>query len=307
MWRTPERGRRVAAAARDAADLGGLLRFGRLCPLPRVAGGVRGRQRRRRVVVVVALGREHRLRVDGEAEAGIRRRAPAAPLAGPRLLAALEDLDVAVALPQLPRGEGVVRVRVDVRRVAEERAGTAPRPVVGLLADLQIFEGRHGLLPLDAVPDPRADRADLGGELGVAPARYNVVARMRRGFAVVVEAAPPEAPKQLRRVLQPVRLADVLVVQVPLRVGADLRDVAVDGQTAVRAPARPRAQEQDVGRQNRLRRALAGPLRRGAQSLGLLRLGPDRHVPHGRRRRRKRWPMRRGAAAGPNAASQTTA
>mmetsp|Transcript_20792 Transcript_20792/g.57841 ORF Transcript_20792/g.57841 Transcript_20792/m.57841 type:complete len:215 (-) Transcript_20792:119-763(-) len=179
-----------------------------------------------------------------------------------------------MTLPDLTRPEPIEVVSVHVGCEGEE----APRNILHFVRPHRRGQGakarglsaahllRHGRrLPQLRARQSHLEHAlpDRGGhgrasEAPVSPSVHHLVALMRRGVAIVVEALAPEAPEELRLVVEPRRLADVVVPQAQVSIGLDARNIRIDRQATVCRKACPSAEQQHICIPDGSRRLLTG-------------------------------------------------
>ena len=93
---------------------------------------------------------------------------------------------------------------------------------------------------------PKARGGARMPEESVSPAGDDLIAFVRHGVTVVVEASTPEAQKERRLFFEPAWVAEIPVCQATLEVGGHTGDVCINCQAAVSAPPSTGHEEEGV-------------------------------------------------------------
>mmetsp|Transcript_3004 Transcript_3004/g.7144 ORF Transcript_3004/g.7144 Transcript_3004/m.7144 type:complete len:221 (-) Transcript_3004:40-702(-) len=181
---------------------------------------------------------------------------------------ALVDLGVPMTLPDLGGWKPVVVVGIDIRCVDHERTGL-PLDFIGIRAVIctRSLNGTN-LGIADAFTNGSCN-VRLAKE-AIRPVSNDLVADVRRCAAIVVETLPPEAPEELRFFVEPVWLADVVVLELAVPVSRDLRNITIHREAAVSGPSSSITKEEDVGRCKERRGMKATLLESAAELLRML-------------------------------------
>eukprot|EP00404_Azadinium_spinosum_P060304 CAMPEP_0180704854 /NCGR_PEP_ID=MMETSP1038_2-20121128/7367_1 /TAXON_ID=632150 /ORGANISM="Azadinium spinosum, Strain 3D9" /LENGTH=336 /DNA_ID=CAMNT_0022736693 /DNA_START=458 /DNA_END=1465 /DNA_ORIENTATION=+ len=191
----------------------------------------------------------HRPEVNLEAE--VQRGTPCALTARPVLIPALPDLGAAMALAHLAGLESVESVPIHIRGEHEKGTRITLDRVERAGISAIFASGAFGFFAATADPLLLKPSPHLAGwlrscEALVAPRAQDVEALMRLRIPVVVVATAPEAVEELRVVTEPLRPAEVGVIDLQVLVSGQVRNVLIHGKAAICGEAGTSAQEEDV-------------------------------------------------------------
>mmetsp|Transcript_72262 Transcript_72262/g.88647 ORF Transcript_72262/g.88647 Transcript_72262/m.88647 type:complete len:235 (+) Transcript_72262:822-1526(+) len=176
----------------------------------------------------------------------------------------LIKLGVAMAFTDFTGWEPVEVMSINIGSIYEE----APCTSFHLIGADVILGSVHGFVRLSTPV------LDLLGNISVPeqlphPVMDDLIALMRVGQSIIIEALTPEAPEKLGLLKKPMWLANILIGQLPLGVGWNLCHVCIDRKPAISGKPSTIKEDHDLRFPNALRSNLATLLQLALQPFSI--------------------------------------